>query len=400
MVLLASFFQQTQRLAGEFMMNARTRFRLALVHQEPDRVPFDIGGSIVTGIAIKAYERLIPALGLPPRPTRTQNTYSQTAALDEDFLEALDVDTRILDFGDQTSQEPDYVVANGNRIYTDEWQITYSMPLDGESGFTAVNNPLAEASSVQEIETYAWPDFRDPVRYKNLAKHAKYLSQERQVGVILETRMGGIFEWPAWLRGTENFLSDLAAEPSMAEAVITKVTDLKVAYWEEALSRAGHYVDMVRESDDLGGQKGLLISPRMYRRYFKKGHRQICDTIKKYTDAAICLHSCGSVWDLIPDFIEVGFTVLNPVQVSAVKMDPKMLKQTFGDDLVFWGGTFDSQQLGTATPKQVLETTQKHLQAFKPGGGYIFAPINVINADVPAENVIAMWQVLREQGAY
>ena len=138
----------------------------------------------------------------------------------------------------------------------------------------------------------------------------------------------------------------------------------------------------------------------MYQRYFKQGHRRICETIKKHTDAAICLHSCGSVWDLIPDFIEVGFTVLNPAQVGAAKMEPEALKREFGGDLVFWGGTFDSQQLGGATPEQVLAVARKHIQAFKPGGGYIFAPINTINADVPPDNVIAMREAVHEYGAY
>jgi uroporphyrinogen decarboxylase len=187
----------------------------------------------------------------------------------------------------------------------------------------------------------------------------------------------------------------------MAEAVIDKLTNLKVAFWETALSTCGQYIDLVRESDDLGGQAGLLISPKMYRKYIKPAHRRICETIRKYTDAAICLHSCGSIWDLIPDIIDSGFTVLNPVQIGAARMDPASLKREFGRDLVFWGGSVDSQKvLPFASAKQVMEHARQSLAAFSPGGGYIFAPINMINADVPPQNIMALAEAVRLYGSY
>lgn len=382
-------------------MDKRERFRKALAHQVPDRVPFDLNGSIVTSVAILAYEKLVKALGLPTRSIRVQNVYSQTAYMDEDVLQALAVDTRPTEINDPDDWSLEYFEKNGQRFYTDEWHITYAMNLDGTSGYTVVKNPLSDANNVQDIEKYPWPDTSHPSRFKNLREQSRRLAEEEKVGVIFETNIGGVFEWPAWLRGMENFLTDLAGNPLMAEAVIDKLTNLKVAFWETALSTCGQYIDLVRESDDLGGQAGLLISPKMYRKYIKPAHRRICETIRKYTDAAICLHSCGSIWDLIPDIIDSGFTVLNPVQIGAARMDPASLKREFGRDLVFWGGSVDSQKvLPFASAKQVMEHARQSLAAFSPGGGYIFAPINMINADVPPQNIMALAEAVRLYGSY
>jgi uroporphyrinogen decarboxylase len=382
-------------------MTKRERIKKALAHQEPDRVPFDLNGSIVTSVAIPAYERLVEALGLPERPIRVQNVYSQTAFIDDDVLQVLEVDTRPTVLNDPENWKLEYIEKDGQRFYTDEWHITYAMNLDGTSGYTVVNNPLREANRIQDIEKYSWPDTAHPSRFTNLREQSRRLAEEEEVGVILETNIGGIFEWPAWLRGMENFLSDLAGNPPMAEAMIDKLTDLKVSFWEAALSTTGEYVDLVRESDDLGGQAGLLISPKMYRKYIKPAHRRICETIRKYTDAAICLHSCGSIWDLIPDIIDSGFDVLNPVQIGAARMDAAALKREFGRDLVFWGGSVDSQKvLPFASPEQVLDQARQSLEAFAPGGGYIFAPINMINADVPPQNILALAEAVRLYGNY
>ena len=382
-------------------MTKRERLKKALAHQEPDRVPFDLNGSIVTSVAIPAYEGLVKALGLPERPIRVQNVYSQTAFMDEDVLQFLEVDTRPTVLNDPETWKLEYTEKDGQRFYTDEWHITYAMNLDGTSGYTVVKNPLGEANSLPDIDKYSWPDTGHPSRFINLREQSRRLTEEEKVGVILETNIGGVFEWPAWLRGMGNFLSDLAGNPPMAEAMIEKLTDLKVSFWEAALSTSGQYVDLVRESDDLGGQAGLLISPKMYRKYIKPAHRRICETIRKYTDAAICLHSCGSIWDLIPDIIDSGFNVLNPVQIGAARMDPPALKREFGRDLVFWGGSVDSQKvLPFASPEQVLEQARQSLAAFSPGGGYIFAPINMINADVPPQNILALAKAVRLYGNY
>lgn len=381
-------------------MNHRERFQAALNHQEADRVPLDIGGSIVTSIALDAYQKLIKPLGLPEREVQLDNLYSQTARMDDDVCEALGVDACGLRLSDPTGYALHVYERDGFQCFTDEWQIDYAMPLDGQSGYSVVKHPLEQAATVQEIEAFAWPDGADAARFSGFEEQVRFLAEEKQMGIILETNIGGIYEWPAWLRRTENFLMDLGDNEAMAIAVMERICQFKIEFWEAALSRVGNYVDLVRESDDLAGQNGLLISKEMYRRMIKPYHRRICETIRKHTNATICLHSCGGVWDLIPDLIDAGFTGLNPIQVGTAKMDPVAIKREFGKNLVLWGAACDSQYLPKLTPNQVKEQTRKNLEALAPGGGFIYSPINMIQADVPPENILAMVETLHEYGSY
>ena len=381
-------------------MNHRERFQAALAHREPDRVPLDIGGSIVTSIAAPAYKRLVAKLNLPERDVIIESLYSQTARIDEDVFTALDGDTRHIDIYDPADYKLEFEEKDGYRYYVDEWTIKHAMPLEGQSGYSAVQHPLANATSVSDVEAFNWPDGSDPTRFKGLEEQVHDLVENKKVGVILETNIGGVYEWPGWLRGMENFLMDMAGDSATTEALLEKITDHKIAYWEAILTRVGNDVDLVRESDDLAGQSGLLISPEMYRKYFKPCHKRICEAIRKHTDATICLHSCGGIWDMIPDLMEAGFNGLNPVQVGTAKMDPVALKKEFGKDLVFWGGAVDSQILPTLTVEQVKDQVRANIEALAPGGGYIVAPINMIQADVPAENIIAIAEAVREYGNY
>ena len=377
------------------MMTSRERVVSALAHRE-NEVPLDIGGSIVTSIAACTYERLLRLLGIDA-PVCIRNIHSQTAEIDEAVFEALGVDTRPTDIFDPSGFRIDIITQDGIRRYRDEWGITYSMPVGGQSGFTLIESPLARADSIGDIEGHDWPDGTDGSRFAGLQKKARDLAEVRKVGVILETNIGGVLEWPCALRGTENFYMDLADNAALAEALIEKVVEYKIDFWTAALRDAGEYVDIVRESDDLGGQRGLLISPDMYRRYIKPAQKRIFDTIRRHTDAAISLHSCGSIKEIIPDLIEIGVTVLNPVQIGAYGMDPETLKREFGKDLVFWGGGCDSQKvLPYASPEQVKDSVKRSIEVLSRGGGYICAPINMIQNDVPAENIIAFAEAVAE----
>ena len=376
-------------------MTGRERIKAALAHKEAE-VPLDIGGSVVTGIASCTYKKLLELLGISDQ-VLIRNTFSQTSEISEEVFNVLGVDTRPTDVHEPDKFKINLRTENGYHQYTDEWGIVYSMPVDGKSGFSLNQSPLAMANEIKDIDNYNWPDGSDKSRGFGLMDQALNLAEEKKVGVILETDIGGAFEWSCALRGTENFLYDLAADTIFAEALIEKVTDYKIKFWENILSQAGGHVDIVRESDDLAGQRGLLISAEMYKKYIKPAHRRIFDTIRKHTDAAICLHSCGSVRDIIPDFLDIGVTVLNPVQIGAVGMAPEYLKNEFGNDLVFWGGACDSQkEFPNMLPGQVKDAVRKNIDAFSHGGGYICAPINMIQNDVPAENILAFAEAVKE----
>jgi uroporphyrinogen decarboxylase len=189
--------------------------------------------------------------------------------------------------------------------------------------------------------------------------------------------------------------------PKTVTAIFDKVLELKLAYWEKALAICGDNVDVVCEADDLAGQNGLIISPKTYRDLLKPRHAELFRFIKKQADVKVWLHSCGAIRKLIPDFIEIGVDILNPVQVNATGMDTHELKSEFGKDLVFWGGGVDTQfVLPRGTPNQVREEVKRRLDDLMVGGGFVFGTVHNIQADVPAENVLAMWETLQEFGVY
>ncbi|RPI49428.1 MAG: hypothetical protein EHM56_12385 [Chloroflexi bacterium] len=203
----------------------------------------------------------------------------------------------------------------------------------------------------------------------------------------------------SWLRGYEPFYIDLAANPDFITTLLDRLVDYKCAYWERALAEVGDMVDAVVEADDLAGQHGMLLSPRTYRRLIKPRHARLFSFIKAQAPVKLFFHSCGAVRPIIHDLIEAGIDILNPVQVSAAGMDPRELKREFGRDLVFWGGGVDTQQvLGTGSPQQVRDDVRRNVEALAPGGGFVFAAVHDIQANVPPENIVAMWEAWREFG--
>jgi uroporphyrinogen decarboxylase len=183
--------------------------------------------------------------------------------------------------------------------------------------------------------------------------------------------------------------------------MLDRLVEWKCAFWERALKEIGHLVDVVIEADDLGGQSRLLMSPKTYRSLIQPRHKKLFSFIKTQADVKVFYHTCGAVRPLIPDLIDAGIDILNPVQFTAANMNLKELKQEFGRDLVFWGGGVDTQGvLGTGTPEEVKEDVKRNIEALAPGGGFVFATVHDIQANVPPENIIAMWEAWKEHGAY
>ncbi len=195
------------------------------------------------------------------------------------------------------------------------------------------------------------------------------------------------------VRGVEQFYMDLAVNPELACAVMDRFVDMKIRYYEAAAELLGKYVQFIRESDDLAGQEALLISPRMYRELIKPRHKKLFDAQKRlFPKPFYCfLHSDGALMEILPDFIECGVEILNPVQLSAAGVDATVLKSDFGEKLSFWGGGVDTQHvLPHATPDQVRQAATKSIEKLSPGSGYIFGAVHNIQDDVPAENILAM----------
>ena len=211
---------------------------------------------------------------------------------------------------------------------------------------------------------------------------------------------GGIFEQPARTMGLPNFLMALLNEPQFADRLMEGITDLYIESCNQYLDKVGKYLDVFTYWDDLAGQDGWLIRPELYRRLIKPKQRRLVEAIKKKTGAKLFYHSCGATRGLIPDLIDLGFDILNPVQVSAKGMDTAELKRQFGKDITFWGGVDTQHVLPFGTPQQVVDEVKRRIDDLAPGGGFVFAAVHNIQAFVPAQNMVAMFDTALQYGYY
>jgi len=383
-------------------MLARERVHMALNHEEPDRVPIDLGSTPVTGICRNAYASLLACLGLSGREIQVVDILQQLAGVDEDVLQALEVDFRPIQtnppagFRLQVRDEGDY------EVYYDQWGAKLSRPKVGGHYFDYVEYPIKE-STLQALERYSWPDPDDPSRYVGLRERARTLRERVPYALVGICDLAtDILARPQWIRGYAESMLDLAADPDFAEAFLERLTQIAVRAWSHFLDEVGEYLDVVTFYDDLGMQDRPLISPAMYRRLVKPRHARIIETIKTRTKAKVFMHSCGAVSELIPDIIEIGVEILNPVQVSAAGMgNTAELKRRYGKNLAFWGGVCDSQRvLPFGTLAEIQEETRQRISDLAPGGGFVFAPIHNIQDDVPGEKTLALYRTALEHGRY
>lgn len=383
-------------------MTARERVRLALRHQEPDRVPLDLSSTQVTAISNVAYANLRKYLELPALEPNTMDMGQQVCIPHEDVFQRLEVDTRGLfplisnNWNIQIQDEGD------SWTYVDEWHCKYRMPKTSGHYFSLCVSPLDDTVlTKQAIDAIVWPRPDDPRRWADLRERAEQISRAGYA-VVLRGLCAGILEMACRLRPMDKFLMDLALEDPAALHLLAKITELKARFWEAALDDLGDIVDVVVEADDYGTQESMLVSPAMYRRIFKPLQADLLAVIRqRLKDGFVFFHSCGNVRELIPDFIEIGIDILNPVHIRAHGMEPTALKRDFGRDICFWGGGVDTQGvLPNGTPQQVREDVKRNVAALAPGGGYIFNTVHNIQADVPPENIMAMWEAFREAGVY
>jgi uroporphyrinogen decarboxylase len=383
-------------------MNSRERLLTALNHQQPDRIPFDLGSVQVTGIHVVAYRRLREALGLPPVEIKLCDAIQQLAWPDEDVIERLGVDTRglfPLNSHNWNVHEED---GGDYWVYHDEWGITHHRPKSNGLYFSIVQVPLGSPDvSTEDIKNYPWPNMADPRRIAGLRALAEQYRADRY-GVVLKDPFAGIFEMAQRIVGMENILVMMALNKQVAGALFDKLLELKLSFWEMALPHLAGVVDVVTYADDYGTQESQLISPDMFREQMKPRLKILFEHLAQLApNAKRFFHSCGSVRPLMPDFIEIGVQILNPIHIRARGMEPVALKREFGRELVFWGGGVDTQGvLPTGTPQAVKDDVRRNIEALAPGGGYVFNTVHNIQADVPPENIIAMWEALQEYGGY
>lgn len=393
-------------------MNSRQRVLAAIDHREPDRVPVDLGGTRQSGIAASTYHRVKEQLGLST-PTRVYDLYQMLAEVERPVMERFGADVVGLN-------RP----AVAFNIVNDDWKpwrLFDGTPVEVPGGFNPVCEPSGDLVLLRDAEPIArmpnggfyfdrlevYPggrhaaveDVNPPVMNDetcaDYAARAEALYQNTDFAIIAP--LGPPYElfYGMGTGGFETWMMALAAEPDYVHALCEKLVDV----WLENLKRfsqaVGGRVQILQFNDDFGTQDAPFISTKMFRELIAPHYKRGLDWIHAHTGMKVFLHSDGAILPLIPSIIEMGVDILNPVQTSAKGMDAATLKREFGDRLVFWGGSLDCQKtLPFGTSDDVAREVREHVAAFAPGGGYVFAPVHNIQANVPPENVIAMFDAV------
>lgn len=385
-------------------MNSRERILTAINHKEPDRVPFDLGGTVLTGINVQAYRVLRDYLGLPRIEPTVVDVVQQLAQVDDDVMDRLGIDVKNVSPRSSASYQIEIKEMEGGNFtyFYDEYGIGWRMPKVGGLYYDMFDHPLGGDIDVSDVDRYVLPDPTDPARFAGIREEAERVLKEERRAVIVGNISAGIFELYLWTRGFMDGYADFIGSPELSQKILYRYLDMQLAYWEKMFDTLGDMIDVVQMADDFAGQNDMLISPSSYRKHLKPLHKEMFDFVHSRSGAKIFLHSCGSIRKVIPDLIEIGLDIINPVQVSAAGMDSAELKREYGRDLTFWGGGVDTQRVfdKNHTPEEVREDVRRRISDLMPGGGFVFAAVHNIQGNVPPENIMAMWETIQEFGVY
>ncbi|MBC8504798.1 MAG: hypothetical protein ISR58_03745 [Anaerolineales bacterium] len=382
-------------------LTPRERVLTAINHEEPDRVPIVIGVSNATGIKMKPYQGIKKLAGIDaPDNYIYQWPELGTAEIDEATMQRLHSDVRgvrdlepasVLERNRQRQPHADFI---------DSWGSGQS-EIEPGVWYPGVH-PMAEASAIDQIEAYTgWPDMSDPTRIAHVRDEARKLAEQNEYAIIATPWLLFPFERAHAMQGLDVFLLNMAMYPEFAEALLKKITEVCKSLMGPFLEELGDNVDIIKIGDDLGTQDSLLISPKMYRGIIKPLHADFVQFIKERSKAKVFFHTDGDVFPLIPDFIEMGIDILNPIQTTAGKMsDLEGLKKTYGKEIIFCGAIDTHRILPYGTPEDVRQEVQRVMQIFGPAGGFMVASVHTIMNDVPPENVLAMVDAVKEFGHY
>ncbi len=394
-------------------MTSRERILCALNHQQPDQIPIDLGGCSATGIAVSTYHQLKERLGITS-PTRIYHLLGMIAEVEQSVKERLGADVTVLrpyaaslgirferwkpwqlfdgtvvqapgGFNPVPQTDGGFVLFNGSQPYA-------RMPKGGFYFDYLAKNPGAAHVNVEEYQPHRLT--QEEVDYYGAAAEA--LHNQTDYAIIAE--MGppeqlfaqmGSGDLAAW------FIT-MATEPEYVHALLDKVSSVWMENLRQFSSAVGDRVHIIVCYDDLGTQQAPMISVKMFRELIMPYYRRAFEWIHQHTRMKVMFHSDGAIYPMIPSLIEMGIDILNPVQTSAAGMEPARLKQEFGDRLVLWGGCCDCQQtLPFATPEEVARAVEANLRILAPGGGYVCAAVHNIQAGVPIENVLALYETAR-----
>lgn len=411
-------------------MTSRERVLAAINHQQPDQVPVDLGATPSSGISAIAYHNLKAHLGLKTGYTRVYDVVQQLAQPEDDLISRFGVD--VLDVGRMFNPKDedwyDITLLTGQQVQFPAW----FKPVDNGRGgwdvfatdgtrIATMPNKIAtffDQTCFPYIDGYPanydkladvlpkvhwaglahspWDHAHEADFWQQLREKALYLRQNTDKALMVVAGCN-LFEWGTFLRRIDNFLMDLLLQPDDVERMLDALVEIHLKTLENVCKAVGDVVDIIRFGDDLGTDSGPFMAPDTYRTLFKPRHTILCNYVKEHSQMHTFLHSCGSIYRLLPDLIDAGFEVINPVQITSRDMDPQRLKSEFGQHLTFWGGGADTRHtLNRGTPEQVKAHVLGLLEIFAPGGGYVFNTVHNIMPDVPPENIVAMYEAVAE----
>jgi uroporphyrinogen decarboxylase len=372
-------------------MTSRERVLAAINHQKPDRVPFVLNGCTSTSITTQAYINLAAHLGIPTGKVQEYSVIHDLSYVNEAVMNALDIDVRPVVAELPMSKYRTVDLGEGAHMLYDEWHCGWERRADSIH-YIPMDCPLNKATSVDEIESFDWPDPDDSERFADAGRRAADLREGTEYAVYGNIINSNIFLRCTYLRGFERFLMDTVANKEFAHALLAKVTEVQLGVAVNFLNKCGKYLDIIRVGDDIATQDNLLLSPPSYREFIKPYHNTYFSRIKELTDAKLMYHTCGAVYSAIPDLIEIGVDILNPIQVTCKNMsDTKKLKDEFGDKLAFCGGIDTQKILPFGTPEEVEQETCRRIRDLAPGGGYLLAAVHNFQGEVPPENIVRMF---------
>ncbi|MBL8078876.1 MAG: hypothetical protein JNM55_13005 [Anaerolineales bacterium] len=381
-------------------LTPRERIQAVLDHETPDRVPIILGASNATGISMPAYKRLADLLCVKAEEKYLYDWPELgTAAMNESILERLRSDVRGVH-----DREPAHIREMNEKRepgtpYYNSWGVG-SVQGDPGMWFPAIH-PLAESHSIDDIESYPWPDMNDPTRVSHVKAEAQRLASENKYGILATPWLAFPLERAYAMQRMDKFMLNIGRYPEFARALVARIAEQCKTLMGHFLRECGDHIDMIKIGDDLGMQNSLLISPKMYREIIKPIHADYISFIKSHTKAKVFFHTDGDVFPLIPDFIEMGVDILNPVQTSAGKMSNLgELKKQFGKDIIFCGAIDTHRVLPFGTPEEVRAEVKRIIEVLGKDGGYMLSSVHTIMSDVPPENILAMVDAVEEFGWY
>lgn len=410
-------------------MTSRERVMAAINHKEPDYVPLDLGGTPSSGISAIAYNNLKKELGMTGGQTRIFDVVQQVAQPEMEILDRFGVD--VLDIGRAFNEKDEdwheTVLADGSIGHYPNWFHPEKQPngdylVHDKEGTLIARMPVGATFFDQTyfpyLEDYPddfsdldhqmgkvlwsalvhspWDHANDPDFYKTLREKTLKLRESTDKALMI-TCGCNLFEWGTFLRRIDNFLMDTYADEENVEALVEQLMIRHLATLEKVCESVGDIVDILRFGDDFGMDTGMFMSREKYQTLFKPYHTKLNEYVHTHSKMKTFLHSCGSLYPIIPDLIEAGYDVLNPVQTTAYQMDPEVLKREFGKDITFWGGGCNTRTiLNRATPKEVYEYTRRMIDIFNHDGGFVFNQEHNIMPDVPAVNILAMYQAVED----